>query len=118
MEATGSADVSQIKISKPSCRHMHTAVSNRTLKRICIAKSVRWQCHDSPAGKRIRVESGARGKGKDAPSGLYQKWAKSQKRKVPGAGAKVDDAGAPDRYSKDLANRWARTSDMKQCMGF
>ena len=53
----------------------------------------------------MRVESGARSKGKEAPSGLYQKWAKSQKKKVPGAGARVDDAGAPERYSKDLANR-------------
>lgn len=69
--------------------------------------------NDSPAGKRIRVESGARSKGKDTPSGLYQKWAKSQKRKVPGAGGRVEDSGAQDRYSKDLANRWAGTTGLK-----
>ena len=73
--------------------------------------------NDFPAGKRIRVESGARSKGKDAPSGLYQKWAKSQKRRVPGAGARVDDAGAPDRYSKDLANRWVGKPDVNSVHG-
>ena len=54
------------------------------------------------AGKRLRTESGARATPDDAPSGLYQKWAKANKRHVV-HGAQDDSSGAA--YSKDLSNR-------------
>ena len=56
------------------------------------------------AGKRMRTESGARGVSEDAPSGLYQKWAKANKRHVV-RGAQEDSSAAA--YSKDLANRYS-----------
>ena len=56
------------------------------------------------AGKRLKTESGARAIGQDAPSGLYQKWVKTNKRRVAHAGE--EENGAAAAYSKNLANRW------------
>lgn len=56
------------------------------------------------AGKRLRTESGGRGVSEDAPSGLYQKWAKANKRHVVHGAQENSSAAA---YSKDLANRYA-----------
>ena len=57
------------------------------------------------AGKRLKTESGAKATGPDAPSGLYQKWVKTNKRRVAHAGE--EENGAAAAYSKNLANRWA-----------
>lgn len=56
------------------------------------------------AGKRLKTESGAKATGPDAPSGLYQKWVKTNKRRVAHAGE--EENGAAAAYSKNLANRW------------
>ena len=56
------------------------------------------------AGKRMKTESGAKAKGDDAPSGLYQKWAKAHKRRVATPGE--EESGAAAAYSKNLANRY------------
>lgn len=56
------------------------------------------------AGKRLKTESGAKATGQDAPSGLYQKWVKTNKRRVAHAGE--EENGAAAAYSKNLANRW------------
>ncbi len=55
------------------------------------------------AGKRLKTESGAKTTGDDAPSGLYQKWAKANKKRVTHAGE--EESGASAAYSKNLANR-------------
>ena len=56
------------------------------------------------AGKRLKTESGAKANGPDTPSGLYQKWVKTNKRRVAHAGE--EENGAAAAYSKNLANRW------------
>ena len=55
------------------------------------------------AGKRLKTESGAKTAGDDAPSGLYQEWVKTNKRRVAPAGE--EENGAAAAYSKNLANR-------------
>ncbi|KAL3143989.1 hypothetical protein ABBQ32_003797 [Trebouxia sp. C0010 RCD-2024] len=58
------------------------------------------------AGKRVKTESGATATGPDAPSGLYQKWVKTNKRRVSHAGE--EENGAAAAYSKNLANRFKK----------
>ena len=62
------------------------------------------------AGKRLKTESGARAVGGDAPSGLYQKWVKTNKRRVGHAGE--EENGAAAAYSKNLANRCASSDKL------
>lgn len=64
------------------------------------------------AGKRLKTESGAKSAGgDDAPSGLYQKWVKTNKRRVAPAGQ--EENGAAAAYSKNLANRSEFFSNLK-----
>lgn len=64
------------------------------------------------AGKRLKTESGAKATGDDGPSGLYQKWAKANKKRVTHTGEEESGAGAA--YSKNLANRCVATEASMQ----
>lgn len=63
------------------------------------------------AGKRVKLESGAKAKGEEAPSGLYQKWAKAHKRRMTAPGE--EESGAAAAYSKNLANRFVLASSCR-----
>lgn len=58
------------------------------------------------AGKRLKTESGARAKSNNAPSGLYEKWAKAHKRRIATPGE--EENGAAAAYSKNLSNRFKK----------
>ena len=65
------------------------------------------------AGKRLRTESGARAQPEDAPSGLYQKWAKANKRHVVHGSQEGSSAAA---YSKDLSNMFTVVMSPELCL--
>ncbi len=57
------------------------------------------------AGKRKRTESGKLGQKGDAPSGLYKKWVRSSKLRVPATGELPE---TDVKYSDSLAERYAQ----------
>ncbi len=67
------------------------------------------------AGKRKRTESGKLGQKGSQPSGLYKKWVRSSKMRVPATG-ELPDAGVKD--TANLSDRYAYVPVHQGCVPF